>query len=195
VTAKAKFRTIGPNIQSPKVTLGTPQVIRVAANDDRLSFGNIVTAKAPGMRVDVRSTASPKPGTFSWTQVVDADSFVFLNGGVRTVCSFGTGLDNIYPYDTGTTTNDSPGTGLDAAWSRASQSNTFRMFLMWQSSMAGSIPVPLGFATWKWSATAVQNMATHIWNLTAKSKSFTAAAGDTFPLWNKVLVNGPRPCK
>ncbi|HVZ53728.1 MAG TPA: hypothetical protein VG986_17305 [Pseudolabrys sp.] len=190
-TAKATFDTLGPVNQAPKIVLGTPQVI----NNNDLSFGNITTAKSPGMRVSVTSAASPKPGKFLWAQLVDSDSFIYYIGSARKVCSFGAGLDNIFPYETGNTTNDSPGTGLHGNWTRASQANKFRMYLLWQSNMANSIPVPLGHAAWNWSGTANQNMTTHIWTLTASSKSAQAFAGNDYPLWTKVLNNGNRACK
>ena len=192
-TAKATFEAQGPTGANVTTKLGNVQIIA----NSRLSFGNIQTAAAPGITFTETAGASPKPGHFVWAQLVDFDTFLeYLSAGGKLTCSFGAGLDNTFPYDTGASTNDSPGSGLQAIWNKAYQQNRFRMFLMWQSSTSGSIPVPLGYVSWSWSGTAVQNMTTHVWSLQIGSTKSASAfhAGSDFPLWTKVLTNGTRTC-
>jgi hypothetical protein len=189
-TAHATFVVQGPTGPGVTTQLGTVQIIK---NND-LSFGN-TDAKIPGIRFTEHSGASPKSGHFLWAQLIDGEDISIIQAGKTLHCSFGTGLDNMFPADTGTTTNDSPENNLDAAWLQFARHDTFRMFLLWQSSTAGSIPVPLGYTSWTWSATAVKNATTSIWSLHTSSRSAAGFhAGDAFPLWTKVVGNGSIKC-
>ena len=194
-SATAKFEVQGPT--SPLVTakLGAVQVI----SNNSLSFGNVDTARAPGITFTETAGASPQAGQFEWAQLLNSDLFLlYPSGGKLTTCSFGAGLDNIFPYpmDTGGTANDSPGTNLQTTWSKAFQENRFQMFLMWQSDTTGSIPVPLGSVHWFWSGTAARNAKTGVWSLQAGStKGATAfGASSDFPVWSQVVANGARTC-
>jgi len=87
-------------------------------------------------------------GSFSLVQLIGSD---VVTGGC---CTWGPGLDTQYPagsppYD------DSPFIYLPPTANSASRTFAANMFLMWNSSMANSIPVPLGYQQWGFSSTAI----------------------------------------
>jgi len=64
-------------------------------------------------------------------------------------------LDKQYPYGLGSfPTSDTPDLGLFSTDTTVTLSFSANMFVMWQSSTANSIPVPLGYQTWGFSGTA-----------------------------------------
>jgi hypothetical protein len=89
-------------------------------------------------------------GTFVAGQLISHDT---LTGGGTT---YGPGADTPWPYGgTGALpTNDIPNIYLAPTYSTLTRSFEATMFLMWQSNTASSIPVPLGYQTWQFSATA-----------------------------------------
>jgi hypothetical protein len=142
----------------------------------------------------------PKGGSFLWVQLIQNETAVLtpITGNVVT-CSAGTGLDNVYPYSTGNPTDDNPNLGLQVQYKEETDTFAAQMYLMWSSGLTGSIPVPLGSVTWKWSGDAVQNVTKHTWS--EKTGTGTKSAGsfqpsnvsqpsEGFPTWTSVVVNG-----
>lgn len=112
-------------------------------------------------------------------------------------------MDNFFPYPSSTinealTAQDSPGIAVIPPYTGYSRALTAQMFLMWQSSLALSIPVPLGSVTWSMSGAATQNATTHVWSL---NEGATGTAGPFvlstapkqanygFPTWGSVAIN------
>ena len=80
-----------------------------------------------------------------------------INSNVDTgglACTSAPGLDSGYPYGTTTPETDSPATLLDSTYRTQTRSFNATMYLMWKSSSANSIPVPLGSQTWAFSTAA-----------------------------------------
>jgi hypothetical protein len=79
-------------------------------------------------------------------------------------CSTTQGIDTAYPYK-GIITGTSPPQALDAPNAPlpsgyvVNRSFNATMFLMWTSSLANSIPVPIGYQTWAFNGTGKQNTA------------------------------------
>jgi len=201
-TAQTTFDVQGPTCDENCVTAPqSPMQIFQAGKVWVMGLGNIITAKYAGIIFTETAAASLLPGKFLWVQTYsDSDEEHFATGGGVKNCSttpFGVALDTYFPYPTpdkndDTTTNDSPDTLLQSAWSKYSETDNFKMFLMWQSSTADSIPVPLGYVAWSWSGTAVQNPKVKVapWSLKKSSMSATFHAGNDFPHWSYVAGTG-----
>jgi len=86
-------------------------------------------------------------GSFVLVQMINSD---VVTGGC---CSWGPGLDTQYPYGSPPDT-DSPPSYLPPTAISASRVFDAFMFLMWLPSATGSVPVPLGYQEWGFSATA-----------------------------------------
>src|SRR5579863_8013625 len=77
-------------------------------------------------------------GSLSPVQLIGSD---IVTGGC---CSQPADLETRYPYGP-LPSNDNPSTYLSSTATSASRALTANMFLMWKSSTANSIPVPLGY--------------------------------------------------
>jgi hypothetical protein len=89
-------------------------------------------------------------GSFLLVQLIGNDV------GIGGCCTYGAGLDTQYPYGP-PPDSDSPDTYLQPTVNSVSRTFTANMFLMWRSSTANSIPVPLGYQQWGFSGTATCN--------------------------------------
>jgi len=87
-------------------------------------------------------------GNFVLVQLIGSD---VVTGGC---CTQPAGLDTKYPYGL-PPSNDNPITYLPPTITNASRTFTANMFLMWQSTTTGSIPVPVGYQNWGFSGTAI----------------------------------------
>lgn len=88
-------------------------------------------------------------GGFIQAQLISHDT---LTGGGTT---YGPGLDTSWPgWTVPFPHNDNPNIYLAPTYTTLTRSFQATSFLMWQSSTSGSIPVPLGYQTWQFSATA-----------------------------------------
>lgn len=139
-------------------------------------------------------------GTFFLGQLVNNDT---LTGGGTT---YGPGLDTSWPYASGTPFphNDNPNIYLASTYTNLTRSFKANMFLMWQSTTSNSIPIPLGYQTWQFSATAScsgscgsagnwtvsSSSAGLVGNFIASSPSQTSAGQNVlqygFPTWTSV---------
>jgi len=140
---------------------------------------------------------SSPPGTFSFVQVIGnyTTTYSYKSGG-SCPYNFGFGLDNSNPYPTfapPSTTDDNPGTRLYADDTEVTADMQATMYLLWTSSAAGSIPVPLGYVDWSWFGDAVRDESTKIWSIKPDSGSQGYAGSlqdsSTYPQWPRVLSN------
>jgi hypothetical protein len=158
--------------------------------------------------INFTATAAPPTGytgRFEYVQLITNDTItVTTTGGTTQTCvnvtqpptASGTGLDTVYPYDTGKSTKDSPSLPLDSsAYSQEGRVFSAKMYFLWDPALpAGctvgssctSIPVPLGSATWGFSGTATYSAGN--WSLTSSSKTAPSwSLGGTHPSWQDLV--------
>ena len=92
-------------------------------------------------------------GSFLLVQLISSDDLQWTSSGGPGGENSTPGLDSTYPYG-GPPTSDNPLVYLPSTYTTVSRNFTANLFLMWQSSTAKSIPVPLGYQTWGFSGTA-----------------------------------------
>jgi hypothetical protein len=127
-------------------------------------------------------------GQFLLVQLISSD--------VRDGAATSAGLDTLYPYGH-PPSSDSPAMYLSSTSSSHSRALNANMFLMWQSSKASSIPVPLGYQTWTFaaSATCSTNCGTaNSWTISTTQATPLGAFEASLPtqksVGNNVLVDG-----
>ncbi|HTF63634.1 MAG TPA: hypothetical protein VK638_13115 [Edaphobacter sp.] len=181
VSASVNFNVEGPTSASVNSSTGTPMI----QNNDLLTFGD--PFGTPGISFSVIAT-DPQDfsGTYSWVQVITNSSATDTDlSGYTQHCTYGPGLDETYPYSTGFTANDSPNIGLDSNHTEVTDSDAFRMYLMWTPNTSSpTIPVPLGFIDWSWSGDAQRDQSIGNWLLESSSvgpHSFVPST--SFPIW------------
>jgi hypothetical protein len=180
-----------------------------AATTPWLEFG-VAKAGNVGMQFTATATApAGNAGSFSFVQLVGTNSWQFRTNPTTGTHTFGTGLDNTYPYGnvTATTTNDSPGIQLDAAGAptEGEAAETFHatMYLMWTPTAAASctgtycaIPVPLANASWSFNGDVIKtlnpnqgaNVDTWIKSCGAAG-TVTVTASSSYPVWTNTIHN------
>jgi len=107
------------------------------------------------------------------------------------------GLDTSYPYG-GPPTSDSPKVYLQPTATSVTRTFSANMFLMWTSSTANAIPVPLGYQTWGFSGTATcsTSCGTAVnWNATTNGPpgpvgGFVPSSASQIQVGNNTLVDG-----
>lgn len=85
-------------------------------------------------------------GNFLLAQLISSES---ING-----TSYSPGLDTGYPYPGPFPTNDNPAVYLGTSPTTIRHTIVLNTFLMWQSSTANSIPIPLGYQAWGFDSSA-----------------------------------------
>ena len=151
VSATVQFIVEGPTI-SVNVDVGT-----ITTANQKLQFGD-----GSMSNVGITGTATiTRPadysiGTLSWVQLITNSSVVYRGStGPSQTCIYGPGEDSSHPYTVGTTLTDNPGIALDPADASTTASDLFKTYLMWTpDGTTPSIPVPIGYIDWGWSATA-----------------------------------------
>ena len=113
-----------------------------------VGFGNSA-AGSPNHGFDI-SASTPTSGNLQWVQIIRKDNISYVKkAGGNYKCVYVTGLDATYPYTSlNNITNDSPAAPVSSYYKSVSRSFSAQMYLMWTSSIANSIPVPLGSITW-----------------------------------------------
>ena len=172
--ATAVFAVSG--VTSANMTIGNEVVVHVndltgctaQAGGPNLVYGNL-TGPVPACG-NPSGTAGitfyeqgnqPGPGNFFFTQVIthDVSSNGYNSNGQTMVCTSTGGVDGAYPYQNKvgvTSVNDAPLSPL-AYSPNASRQFGASMYLMWQSTTTGSIPVPLGYIPWVVNGSATCN--------------------------------------
>lgn len=198
------FSVTGPSggkmtFTTSKVTISTLTDCTTGAKVKWLAFGIISgTTCAPTGTPGITFTGSVKQqpaggGNLSWVQLV-TNNQITVNG---TGYNCGTGLDNFYPLPPPLPPTDSPSSGLAGTDTEDTRTFSASMYLLWTSSVASSIPVPIGYVSWGYFGDAVQNMTKHTWSLKSSNKttpvfysSLPSQPFDGYPTWNTVAKNG-----
>jgi hypothetical protein len=170
---------------------GCPGASPAFPNEPAMVFGYLTagdTIGCPGASTSYVGTygisftppSSPGSGQFFFVQLINSD--------VSTGCTHSANLDQQYPYagEMGQQVGDAPFAEMTSgtSWSRSFNAT---MYLMWQSSTANSIPVPIGSVTWSFSGSATKTGGTWTASGSGSASPFIAASdtGD-FPIWTGV---------
>lgn len=198
-SASVPFDVSGPTSPSMTAALNPGGVtIDVAGDNLLLEFGNNSTTFGITFTPTV-TQPSGTTGTFSYVQLINSDQAVITNDGPPTnfTCSIGTGLDNVYPYHMRPdgTAADSPGVALNSTYTELVETFSATMYLMWNSGLPNSIPVPLGSMQWGYSGDAHRDTSTSLWELRNPSgTNQTFSAGITYPTWSTHTTNNQPQC-
>lgn len=125
-------------------------------------------------------------GSFFAGQLVSHDT---LTGGGT---SYGPGLDAPWPFNGTFPHNDSPLLYLNSTYRTLTRSFEATFFVMWQSSTPNSIPVPLGYQTWQFSATAKCSAScgsASNWSVTSSSAGLEGSFVPSTPSQTSVRQN------
>jgi hypothetical protein len=164
-------------------------------------YGIVFTANA--------NQPSNDSGSFVWVQIINGDKreVVDEDGSFDCPAQPESGLDNTYPYASGThNATDKPYVPLspEAELQRSFQAT---MYLMWdpalpsgctpatanQQSQCSSIPVPLGSVGWSFSGCAINTLATQgngtTWSLQCGLAAPSTAQSSGYPEWTNALSN------
>jgi hypothetical protein len=155
-----------------------------------LHYGSV--SGTPGIAFSrTLSVPSGFSGNTQWVQLVTATTRIrTTNGAVQQTLS-GSGLDTLYPYASGSSTEDSPRSIFGPCdFSAFSINDSFTMWLMFQPGGTGSIWVPLREVSWNWAGSAGR-ITTCGWLLTGSSHSNNPADQDstTFPQWTTNITS------
>ena len=190
----ALFAVDGPTSPSVMTSLGTVLISNIL-----LGFGNPAGVQGITFTSYVTHLPPSTDGAPLWVQLVDQLSIIstdFL--GVQQSCLVSGGvLDTRYPAQIGPDESDSPGIVglLQPLYAEVDFTFMARMYLMWDPLLptgcttgrdCTSIPVPLGFTSWGFSAVAQQGL-THEWSSSGSGSASNFEAGTTYPEWNKVV--------
>ncbi len=135
---------------------------------------------------------SPGGGTYSFVQLINSDTTTFTSSSGTTTCTHNAGVDFSYPYAaqiSATKADDAPFVVLPTSpYNNITRSFSASMYLLWTSSVAGSIPVPAGSVTWQFSgATTLTKGKWGSVTGSGTANAFVAATGTQsnkgYPLW------------
>lgn len=184
------------NTKLPKPVAATAKLGKVIVKPpDTVSFGDLQNRK-PGILMNSAGTGQPGPGEIVWVQILVSDKRLMTDRSNRKFdCAYKPGLDNDYPYSTGPTTDDSP-LMTTSKYKVADVAMNFRMYMMWQSSLAKSIPVPLGYFDWSVGWKSDRKTKTGVWRLVSSARAASPFTRSTaYPTWSRVLGNGELKCR
>jgi hypothetical protein len=214
-TVTARFNVAGPTGLQVTGTTGVPDVFSNQQYGPSMGFTQLFNYGIDLTATATNPQAAPS-GSFSWVQLITAErSFIRESGP-----SSGSGivectssllaqdlspvLDNYYPTRTGSAFTDAPRRlGIGPAYegdiaSEVKLARSFLLYLMWNPTVPGSIPVPLGSVAWQWACDAVNTMTaqangttwTRVCAAPQTLSSVQFLAGASYPKWKSVIVNG-----
>ncbi len=219
-TAAATFNVVGPTVASPA---GWESIARygqtiaaliqpVGSVTGVMLLRDSTNTQYPNYQgIAFYPTVTPPDGyqgTLIWAQLLDQMTITGNNLPIQ--CSaVPSSLDNGYPYHgpndvctygpnqtpTVYPVCDNPFLPLNPAYIPLAETFSARMFLLWQPTLAGSTPAPLGYVSWSWSGTAT---FTNTWSLTVGNPvtspnwgAFTPST--TYPTWSQTFPAGCNP--
>ena len=192
--ATASVNVVGPTSATVTVNTGQEDITPGLF----LAFGGVPT----NIGISFAASATPPSGysnSFEWVQLITHDvSLLTPSSGAavltctpttQPVANTGTGLDTEFPYATGSTTNDNPRIGLSATYKEISRSFTATMYLLWNSGLSNSIPIPLGYVAWQSNGDAVlTNSGSNTWSLKSGSGSSNSfQTSSSLPQWSSFV--------
>lgn len=172
------------------------------ASAANLVFGNLAGSEppcpphtftgTPGIQF-VASGTGPGTGNFFFVQLLNSDTRTYVGNSPTKTCTNSQGLDTSYPYPQLAPNNasDAPFTLLPPDRITFSRSFDATMYLMWQSisSTFESIPVPVVFQRWQFTASTTQSNG--VWGTPIGSSGgvggVTPAAG-IYPIWTNLSI-------
>jgi hypothetical protein len=170
-----------------------------------LVYGNVAgptggcpgkTTGTAGITFKAVGTPPASGGTFSFVQLVTTDTRSYTSNVGTINCGHIPGLDLTYPYSgvdptTGLAT-DAPESPLPSIYIKSTRNFGATMYLMWTSSTANSIAVPLGYQQWQASATVTGSAG--VWATPTGSGGpvggFVPANG-VYPMWTGIATETP----
>jgi hypothetical protein len=140
-------------------------------------------------------------GQFSWVQLVRKDVLSGVEPGVTVKPLIGeVGLDNTYPYNWdapgATQVGDTPAVALQNTLTAETRDFKAKMYLMWTSNVdPSSIPVPVGYVTWRISGTAARK--NQYWGFASSGPTTAPYRASTdigppsygLPTWRSLVTN------
>jgi hypothetical protein len=209
---EVKVYTCGGSVPPTGCTNTTALGTVVITPGPALGFGD-ATYSNTGIQFTASATAPP--GDFSYVQEITNDVITETpsDGSAVQTCyplevptpGVFPGLDTSYPYSTGATTTDNPGTGtLTNVDKKVSRAFSAQMYLLWTPTAAAdctggascTIPVPLGSVSWRFNAAAkLTNSALDTWTVTSGKGSAKAfVASNSYPTWTSWVEYGGMSC-
>ena len=185
VTASATFNVKRPTGQVTTQT-GTVNVDNLAL---KLRYGTFIDNGINGIAFSSNITIpSGFSGSLKWVQIATPLRRRRLNSGAWERWT-GAGLDTQFPYDTGSTTNDSPETALESIYQEKTVNDSFEMWLMFLPDGTDSILVPLRKVNWSWAGDAVRSGQS--WSLVSSSNTQNPSDADTttYPTWTRNVTS------
>jgi hypothetical protein len=177
------------NVKRPTATVTTSTgtiAVRSEGTACVLRFGNPTTHG-----IDFSSSLQlPQgfSGAAQWVQIVTVNrSFKDTSNNCWQFSA--TGLDTTYPYDSASSTEDSPGSILESDQTTQNVSDSFQMWLMFRPP--GGIWIPLRVVSWGWSASARQDgSGCSGWTIVSSSKTAVSVSDTTeHPRWSLAITD------
>ena len=151
----------------------------ITGYDDEACPGLGGESGTPGMKFIPPSDSSN--GSYSFVQIVTKDTTTYVEGSNgKLVCPSSPGVDKVYPYPplADGTTNDSPSVLLEPFYSKVKRTFGATMYMMWTSSISGSIPVPISSQAWQFVQASSMN------------SGFSSSQNWSQPVWSQIGLNG-----
>lgn len=124
----------------------------------------------------------PGAGNFFFVQTINSDVINKSGAAGVTACSdtSTSGLDKQYPYQLTVNKDvaDAPETLLQTPYTSVSRDFRATMYLFWQSTITGAIPVPLGYIKWTFQATATWSNGQ--WSASGAGAPYNGPNGNIF---------------
>jgi hypothetical protein len=170
------------------VTYGKPEPAWIYTKNGKqhMSFGSLFAPADPGILLQTKT--NPGSGRFEWIQLIQSDISIYI-GGSGATCQDSGGLDAGivgYPSEIGGKFDDTPSVVLISPYTQVKRSFIADTYLMWQSTIQNSIPVPLGTVTWGFDEMSL--FYNNAWTTpTATEQSATFAPNlQQYPVWQSV---------
>jgi hypothetical protein len=179
-----------------KLNDNTLTVCNTTTKETVLAYGNIsgTTCAVAGTPGELFTASGTQPGTgkFTFVQLINSDTSTFTSTSGTVTCTHNAGVDMSYPYAAQintTQSDDAPYVVLPTSpYNKITRAFSASMYLLWTSSTASAIPVPIGAITWQFSgATTLTNSKWGTVTGSGTANAFVAAIGtqsnDGFPSW------------
>lgn len=202
VPTNVSVLTCGGTVYSPgcnnsnKGTVGTTDIV-LDGSTPYLQFGGTTTNQGIVFTPSVSTNVS-------YLQIIESYDITYdqMVGGVCYDDLPTPALDTSYPYGTGPYVDDNPGVPLlNDTEVTISSSTPFsaQMYVLWTPGSTNSIPVPLGYVPWTWSAAATPGSScsggADNWcpsGTGGNASSFVSSS--TYPQWTQIIEHPTPTC-
>jgi len=179
-----------------KLNDNTLTVCNTTTKETVLAYGNIsgTTCAVTGTAGELFTASGTQPGTgaFTFVQLINSDTSTFTSTTGTVTCTHNAGVDASYPYAAqinSTQSDDAPYVVLPTSpYNKITRAFAATMYVLWTSSTASAIPIPVGSITWQFSgATTLTNSKWGGVTGSGTANAFVASSGtqsnDGYPLW------------